>query len=196
MILVVLEGLPVVYIMAPIVIIVLVIAGFLGKQNKSKNREKVLKEFREMKFSSEDELSWFIAHDVMGATGYTDCVVYKVDHVDKVCRQIAAFGPKNPDKMSILNPINIPFGRGIVGHVAVSGTLEKIDDTNKDPRYVPDDDVRYSELSAPVVVNGLVAMVIDSEHKNSSWFKEADVEFVKQVTAIAAGHLAKLQAEK
>lgn len=192
MILVVLEGIPVVYIMAPLVVVILLVAGFLGKQNKSKNRKKLLEEFRGTKFLSEDELSWFIAHDVMGAAGYTDCVVYKVDQTDKVCRQIAAFGPKNPDKMSILNPINIPFGRGIVGHVASSGKLEKIDDTNKDSRYVPDDDVRYSELSAPVLVNGLVVMVIDSEHKNSSWFKDADVEFVKSVTAIAADHLGKL----
>lgn len=176
----------------PVVVIVAVVAGILKINNKSKNRERLLAGFRSAQFQNEDELSWYIAHDVMGKAGFPDCVVYKVDQKDKVCRQIAAFGPKNPEKMSILNPINIPFARGIVGHVAMSGVLEKIDDTTKDPRYVPDDDVRYSELTVPVLINGVSAMVIDSEHKNASRFKEADVQFVKEVAAIAEQQLQKI----
>lgn len=189
--LVILTGLNVVTVLAPLVIVVVIITVWL-KQSRSKSRENILAEFRKMNFTSEDELSWYIAHDVMGAAGYSDCVIYKVDQTDRVCRQIAAYGPKNPDKMSILNPINIPFGRGIVGHVASTGATEKIDDTTKDPRYVPDDDVRYSELSVPVLMNGKSAMVIDSEHKNPARFKDTDVAFVESVAKIAAEHLQKL----
>lgn len=187
---IVLAGLNVVTIMAPVVIVVVIITAWL-KLSRTKSREKVLDQFRKMNFRSEDELSWYIAHDVMGAAGYGDCVVYKVDQTDKVCRQIAAYGPKNPDKMSILNPINIPFGRGIVGHVASTGVAEKIDDTTKDGRYVPDDDVRYSELTVPVLVNGKSAMVIDTEHKSHARFKQVDMDFVESVAQIAAEHLQK-----
>lgn len=183
---------PYLYYIVPIVVVVSVVAGLVRLRNKSKTRERLLSEFRNSSFAGEDELSWYVAHDVMGKGGFPDCVVYKVDQKDKVCRQIAAFGPKNPDKHSILNPINIPFGRGIVGHVAMSGKMEKIDDTSRDERYVPDDDVRYSEISVPVLVSGSVAMVIDSEHKNKSWFKQPEVEFVKQVAAITAEKLQKL----
>lgn len=190
--LIILTGINVVTYLVPAVIVVVIIVAWL-KMNKTKGRENVLIEFRKMNFLSEDELSWYIAHDIMGAVGYPDCVVYKVDHSDKVCRQIAAFGPKNPDKMSILNPINIPFARGIVGNVAMTGKAEKIDDTTKDPRYVPDDDVRYSELSVPVLINGQSAMIIDSEHKNPSWFKESDLKFVEEVAAVAAEKLAKIR---
>lgn len=189
--LVVLAGFTFLYVMVPLVVVVFVVVGFL-KLNRNRSRDRVLDEFRKMNFTNEDELSWYIAHDVMGAAGYSDCVVYKVDQADKVCRQIAAYGPKNPDKMSILNPINIPFGRGIVGHVAGSGKTEKIDDTTKDARYVPDDDVRYSELTVPVLMNGKSAMIIDSEHKTPARFKEADVEFVQTVAKIAGEHLQKL----
>lgn len=177
------------YILVPAIIAVCIAAYFLAQKNKSRTREKVMAGFRSATFTNEDDLSWYVAHDVMGKAGYPDCVVYKVDPADKVCRQIAAFGPKNPEKMSILNPINIPFGRGIVGHVAASGKAERIDDTTKDDRYVPDDDVRYSELTVPVLVNGSVAMVIDSEHKNPSWFKETDLQFVSEVAGITAGKL-------
>lgn len=189
--LIVLAGFNALLYLTPIVIVVVIVVAWL-KVNKTRNRENILIEFRKMNFSSEDELSWYIAHDVMGAVGYPDCVVYKVDQSDKVCRQIAAFGPKNPDKMSILNPINIPFERGIVGNVAMTGKGEKIDDTTSDPRYVPDDDVRYSELSVPVIINGKSAMIIDAEHKNPSWFKESDLKFVEEVAAVAAEKLKKM----
>lgn len=179
------------YILIPLVAVVFVVASLLSKNQKMKKRETLLAEFRQAVFNTEDELAWYIAHDMMGKGGFPDCVVYKVDQKEQVCRQIAAYGPKNPEKMSILNPINIPFGRGIVGHVAMSGKFEKINDTTKDTRYVPDDDVRYSELTMPVLVNGVTAMVIDSEHKKSGWFNDADVEFVKQVAAITEGKLPK-----
>jgi signal transduction protein with GAF and PtsI domain len=190
--LIILAGFNVLMYLGPIVVVVVIVATWL-KVNKTKSRENILAEFRKMNFASEDELSWYIAHDIIGAIGFPDCVVYKVDQADKVCRQIAAFGPKNPDKMSILNPINIPFSRGIVGNVAQTGKTEKIDDTTKDERYVPDDDVRYSELSVPVIINGKSAMVIDSEHKNPSWFKDSDVKFVEEVAAIAAEKLSKIK---
>jgi signal transduction protein with GAF and PtsI domain len=181
-----------VYLAVPIAAIIVLIV-YLRKDAKGKRKNKLLSQFINADFRSEDDLSWYIAHDLMGAAGYTDCVVYRADQVDKVCRQIAAFGPKNPVKQSILNPINIPFGRGIVGHVAESGIAQWIADTSKDPRYVPDDDVRYSELSVPVIVNGVVAMVIDSEHKNMNWFKEDDLKFVQQVAAYTAVHLQKMK---
>lgn len=180
------------YILVPAIVIVTVLAGFLNKNKKAKRRRIMLDQFRSASFRSENELAWYIAHDVMGKAGFPDCVVYKVDLEEKVCRQVAAFGPKNPDKMSILNPINIPFGRGIVGHVATSGQTEKIDDTSRNSRYVPDDDVRYSELTVPVLLNGRVVMVIDSEHKNRAWFKDSDVEFVQRLANITEEKLGRI----
>jgi signal transduction protein with GAF and PtsI domain len=180
-----------VYIAVPLIagVILLVV---LRKKAKGNRKTRLLDQFTRSTFKNEDELSWYVAHDLIGAAGYQDCVVYKVDQKDQMCRQVAAFGPKNPDKQSILNPINIPFGRGVVGHVAGSGKLEWISDTSKDPRYVPDDDVRYSELTVPVFVNGSVVMVIDAEHKNHSWFKDTDVKFFQQIADCTSAHLLKL----
>jgi two-component system, LytTR family, sensor kinase len=173
----------------PVVLVVTLVAGFARLKRKGRDRSVLLENFRNAHFSNEDDLSWYIAHDVIGKAGYVDCVIYKVDQKDQVCRQIAAFGPKNPDKMSILNPINIPFARGIVGHVAMSGKAEKIDDTTKDARYMPDDDVRYSELTVPVLRDGKSIMVIDSEHKKAAWFKASDVEFFREVATITESKL-------
>ncbi len=42
-----------------------------------------------------------------------------------VRRQKAAYGPKNPRDRQILNPIEIPVGRGIVGTVAATGVAAR-----------------------------------------------------------------------
>lgn len=142
--------------------------------------------FRSKKFTSNEEMAWYIAHDVMGAVGFEDCVVYKVDHELRECIQLAAYGPKNLEKKTIVNPIQIPFGRGIVGHVAEYAILECIDDTSLDDRYVPDDDVRYSELSVPVMKDDKVVMVIDSERKKARGYSISDQVFVVAIAEIAA----------
>lgn len=165
-------------------IVVLVI--WISKQNKKGNRDLLLIKFRNTSFKDEAEMAWFIAHDVVGAANFEDCVVYRVEQSEQLCRQIAAFGPKNPVKLSILNPITIPFGRGIVGHVATSGIPEKIDNTTLDKRYVPDDDVRYSELSVPVMSSAGVVMVIDAERKRMNGFTEADGAFFLELARIAS----------
>jgi len=176
------------YLMIPIAGVI-VLLFVMRKQGKLKRKNNLLIQFRKTSFKNEDELSWYIAHDIVGKSGFFDCVVYKVDHGDRVCRQIAAFGPKNPEKMSILNPINIPFERGIVGHVAAHGVPERINDTTKDSRYVPDDDVRYSEITVPIFLKGVVVMIIDSENKKINGFSEADGEFFLSVARITTEKL-------
>jgi two-component system, LytTR family, sensor kinase len=165
-------------------IVVMCSALWMLMRRKKVNTDQLLDSFRSTSFASEDELCWYVSHDVIGAAGYEDCVIYQVDKSEKVCRQIAAYGPKNPDKKSILNPILISFERGIVGAVAVSGKAEIIIDTTRDPRYVPDDDVRYSELTVPVSFNGAIRFIIDSEHKRRNRYKEADLEFFIAVASI------------
>lgn len=159
-------------------------AVLLLLRKKKDTRNVVLDAFRKTDFHNESDLCWYVSHDVIGASGYDDCIIYSVDLQDQVCRQIAAFGPKNPDKKSILNPIQIAFGRGVVGSVALSGKAELIADTTLDNRYVPDDDVRYSELTVPVSVNGTIRYIIDSEHKRRNRYKKNDQEFFIAVAAI------------
>jgi LPXTG-motif cell wall-anchored protein len=163
-------------------------------RKKKDTQHVVLDALRKAEFKSETDLCWYVSHDVIGASGYDDCIVYSVDHQDQLCRQVAAFGPKNPDKKSILNPIQIAFGRGVVGSVALSGKVELIPDTTVDNRYVPDDDVRYSELTVPVNVNGTTRYIIDSEHKRRNRYKENDKQFFLAVSEIMSSKIETLSA--
>lgn len=114
-----------------------------------------------------DAILWDVTRNCISRLDFEDCVIYLVDEGKRVLVQKAAWGPKTTEENKILNPIEIPIGRGIVGSVAESGNPEIIPDTTKDGRYIVDDAHRLSELTVPIVYDGKVLGVIDSEHSKS-----------------------------
>ncbi len=147
-----------------------------------------------------DDIVWKVAQEAIGKLGFEDCVVYILDNHNTLIQR-AAFGPKNPDGREIKTPITIPLGEGIVGTVAKTGIPERIDDTRQDPRYIVDDEIRLSELTVPIVYNGKILGVLDSENSQVSYFTDAHLEqFItiaklaapKIFHALAAEHLAEL----
>ena len=162
-----------------------------SRQEKAKEAE-ILQSFRSRSdFQTEEELLWYTAREVVSRLGFLDCVIYKLDHEKKICVQAAASGPKSPTGNKILNPIQIQFGKGIVGSVAVSGKSERIGMATSDPRYIPDDDVRCSELTIPVKRNGLPVAIIDSEEKPVNHFSQRDQDMLEQVAQILSEKLNK-----
>ncbi|MFN7013913.1 MAG: GAF domain-containing protein, partial [Bacteroidia bacterium] len=117
-----------------------------------------------------DELCWDLAKNCISKLNFEDCVVYLLDNNKQKLVQKAAFGPKNPKGKIIVNPIEIPLGKGIVGSVALHGITELINDTSKDSRYIVDDKRRYSELTVPIKFEGKIIGVIDSEHSDKNFF--------------------------
>lgn len=130
-----------------------------------------------------------VARTAMNALRYEDCVIYLADQQSRMLVQRAAHGPKNPSGIALLNPITIPFGRGIVGACAASGHPVLVADTRRDPRYIVDDCERRSELAVPLVDRGVVIGVIDSEHSEPDFYTQADLEALVDIAAIAAVRL-------
>ena len=130
-----------------------------------------------------DEIVWNIAKTAIAELGFEDCVVYLLDDAGKTLVQKSAHGPKNPSATDIANLIEIPVGEGIVGSVAASGKVELVSDTSHDSRYIVDDQSRPSELAVPIVHDGRVIGVLDSEHSQKNFFT---AEHVKLFTTIAS----------
>jgi len=130
-----------------------------------------------------------VARTAMNALMYEDCVIYLADRSSRMLVQRAAHGPKNPSGCAVLNPITIPFGRGIVGACAASGHPVLVADTRRDPRYIVDDCERRSELAVPLIDRGTVIGVIDSEHSEPDFYTEEDLEALVDIAAIAAVRL-------
>jgi ligand-binding sensor domain-containing protein/putative methionine-R-sulfoxide reductase with GAF domain len=141
------------------------------------------------------EICWDIARNCIARLRFEDCVVYLLDMERGVLVQKAAHGPKNPKGHEISNPIEIPLGRGIVGTVAATGRPLLVGDTTRDSRYIIDDELRYSELSVPILHEGKVIGVIDSEHRKKNFFRQEHLKAVSTIASISSNKIAEALAE-
>lgn len=132
------------------------------------------------------DIAWEIANVIARDLEFEDCVVYIVNKENKVLEQIAAYGAKVDGNKEIINKIFIPFGKGIVGDVVQTGKAELIHDTSNDERYVVDDKRRYSEITVPIVVDGEVIGIIDSENSAKKFFTKQHLRLLKNVADLVS----------
>jgi LytS/YehU family sensor histidine kinase len=123
-------------------------------------------------------------------------VIYLLDEKRNVLVQKAAWGPKTTDENKILNPIEISLGKGIVGVVAKTGKAEIISDTSKDDRYIVDDVRRFSEIAVPVVSDGRVLGVIDSENSRKNYFTQRHLSILTTIASLCANKIVRARAEE
>jgi PAS domain S-box-containing protein len=126
-----------------------------------------------------------VTDDTMSKFGFEDCVVYLLDETRTNLYQVSAFGPKN-NNGKIDNPLVIPVGDGIVGSVAATGVAEIVNDTEKDPRYIIDDAIRNSEICVPIIADGEVIGVIDSEHTQKDFYNTEHLEVMSTIANLSA----------
>lgn len=138
-----------------------------------------------------EDVFWDIAKNCTGRLQLIDCVIYLYDPQRKVLLQKAAYGPKNPEKHEIANPMEIPLGQGIVGTVAQTLQPEIIRNTAKDSRYIVDDERRYSEITVPIIVDNELFGVIDSEHPKKNYFSKYHLRILQEVAAICSDKISK-----
>lgn len=142
---------------------------------------------------SVEEVLWDITKNVIHQLGFVDCVIYEFDTDSKLLHQRAAYGKKNPADDFIYNRITIKLGEGIVGSVAVSKTAILVKDTSVDERYIIDDAMRLSELSVPIIINGELFGVIDSEHPEKAFFNERHLHLLTIIASLCSQKIRSLK---
>lgn len=142
-----------------------------------------------------EEILWDVAKNCIARLGFVDCVIYLVDETEGVLIQKAAFGAKNPEAFVINNVLKIPIGKGIVGAVAQSGRAEIVSDASLDPRYIVDDESRFSELAVPLIHQDKVIGVIDSEHPDKCFFKQHHLDALTTIASICTSKIAQTKAD-
>ena len=145
--------------------------------------------------NSVNEICWDIARNCISQLHFEDCMVYLMDHEKNKLVQKAAYGPKNPRGHEITYPSEIEIGEGVVGIVFSTGKSLVIGDTTKDSRYIPDGESRFSELAVPILHEGKVIGVIDSEHSQKNFFNDDHAKAITIIASISANKIAEAIAE-
>ena len=136
-----------------------------------------------------DDVVWSVAKNAVAKLGYVDCVIYLIDEEHQLLIQKASHGQKNPQQREILDPITIKIGEGVVGTVAATAKGEIVNDTSKDSRYILDDEPRLSEIAVPMVHDGKVIGVIDSEHPEKNFYPPKHLTLLYTIASMTATKL-------
>lgn len=82
--------------------------------------------------------------------------------------------------------VRIPFGVGICGQVAVSGTTLRVDDVSKSNNYLACSMETRSELVVPIAVEGAVVGQLDIDSHTLNAFSDDDEHFCTLLCAMVA----------
>lgn len=160
----------------------------IEKQSVPSKESQLVEEIINTTFGRFDlyKIAWQIAKIIADYLETDDCVIYEVLQSESCLRQIAASGDKISSEGEILNEMRLQVGQGVVGHVAKTGVAEVINDTSQDERYIPDIEQRKSELTVPIVLDGKVIGIIDSEHPQKNHYTIKQLKAIDNVSKIIA----------
>jgi len=141
--------------------------------------------------STYEEVFWTVTKNCIELLHFEDCVIYLVQEDRGILVQKAAGGPKSKEPFQIHNPIEIPLGKGIVGTVAATGKPEIVGNTRRDKRYILDDERRQSEITVPIMVEGKVFGVIDSEHSRKYFYRRWHLKMLTSIAKICSAKISR-----
>ncbi len=174
---------------------------FVDPQINAMNYPSVLKSLNQLSQSissahSLDQFLWEVTRTCTPLLELEDLVIYTRPKKEATLVQSAAFGEKCTDQNAILNPLQIPIGKGIVGQSALTQSPQKVDDTSQNRHYLIDDRHRLSELAVPIIWNNKVLGVIDSEHRHKGYFSSIYVDIFGLIAALCAPIMNQLLQQK
>ena len=86
--------------------------------------------------------------------------------------------------------IRIPFGKGVCGTAAATGTTQLVEDVHAFPGHIACDAASRSELVVPILRDGAVIAVLDLDSPEPARFDAEDARGCEALAAILANRLA------
>jgi len=182
------QNIQVIYLSAFFIMLSALLLYVLIRSHRSVREEKILNYFATSLFNQNtvEDVFWDIAKNCISKLNLEDCVIYGYDAHRKTLIQKAAYGPKNPKEFEIAHLIEILLNKGIVGTVAQTLKPEINNNTEKDPRYIIDDAKRKSEITVPILVDGKLSGIIDSENSKKGFFTKRHLRILQKIADTCA----------
>jgi len=144
------------------------------------------------KLKNESDILWELTDQCAVLLELSDCVIYQPSFGRNTLTQVAAAGAKKEDR-SILSPLSLQVGEGIVGACAESRQTILVHDLSLDNRYRRDRFDAKSELSVPIVYQNKLLGVIDSESGSVGFYTQEHCAFLEVIAGIAALKMAEIK---
>lgn len=145
---------------------------------------------------SVDDVLWELSRNLISQLGFVDCMIYTWNKEQTMMIQRAAYGIKDTQEKLDKQPFTVMPGQGVVGYVMQTKKSLIIPDTSKDPRYRPDEMVRLSELTVPILYDDELVGIIDSEHPQKNFFTQQQEQQLTTIAALVANKIKSIEADQ
>lgn len=171
--------------------------GYLNRKHK-RELAKTIEYFVNSVYgeNSVNEICWDIVRSCTAQLHFEDCTVFLWDEVKQKLVQKAAYGSKELNENEIIDPLELELGEGIVGVAAKIKKTLIIPDTSLDSRYIRQDANKFSEIAVPILHEGKLIGVLDSENTKKNFFTEEQARTLVTIASINANKIAEAQAEE
>lgn len=168
--------------------------ALLKEKNRLLSEEIVVNNFLTAIYSCEtmESLYLCIAATAAKALNTFDVVLYEVE--SDVARQVAGAGSNRTALQVTLHQLAIPIGKGVVGRAVAEKKSQLVPEIEKCEYYIRDSASRNgSEISVPIIYDGQVIAVIDSESDVINRFSMEECRTLEMLAALAGPYLSTLQ---
>ncbi|SEJ81782.1 Sensor histidine kinase, LytS/YehU family [Dyadobacter sp. SG02] len=171
--------------------------GYLNRKHK-RELAKTIEYFLNSVYgeNSVSEICWDIVRSCTAQLHFEDCTVFLWDEGKQKLIQKAVYGSKDLIENEITDPLELELGEGIVGVAARIKKTLIIPDTSLDSRYIRQDANKFSEIAVPILHEGKLIGVLDSEHTKKNFFTEEQAHTLLTIASINANKIAEAQAEE
>lgn len=143
-----------------------------------------------------DDVLWDVTNNLISRLEYVDCMIYLWNEDKTRMVQKAAYGPKGKPEFIASDVFEAEPGQGVVGHVIETQQPILIEDTRTDARYRMDEEFRLSEICVPIIHDGELLGIIDSEHYEPGYFKERDIKILTTIATLIGNKIKQIESEK
>lgn len=167
------------------------------EERKHQHELELINQYFSTAFSNKgkiEDVLWDVTGNLMRMLGYVDCMIYLWNKDRTKMVQKAAFGPKGSPELLASHIFEVLPGQGVVGYVMQTRKPVLIPDTRKDPRYRADEMFRLSEICVPVMHEGELLGIIDSEHHKLNYFSERDLKILHTISTLIGSKVKQLEA--
>ncbi|HLP38475.1 sensor histidine kinase [Lacibacter sp.] len=143
-----------------------------------------------------DDVLWDVAKNLIGRMGCEDCMIYLWNKDKTKMQQRAGYGNKNSPEKLAEHLFEVEMGQGVVGYVMQTKEPVIIADTRTDKRYRVDDMQRLSEICVPIIHEGELMGIIDSENSELNHFKERDLQIMTTIATLTGNKIKQVESEQ
>ena len=143
-----------------------------------------------------DDVLWDVAKNLIGRLGFVDCMIYLWNDDKTKMLQKASHGHKDSEEEIREQLFEVLPGQGLVGYVMQMKEAVVVADTTKDNRYRPDDIVRLSEITVPIIYNDELIGVLDSEHPDQNFYTPQHLQLLTTIATLVANKINSIEAEQ